>query len=216
LHGFTLEYLTIFRIDRYASLVTPTTAISTGQALGEQVQYQPQQSPASPTSSMAANVSTSEPMSSPYQPFLAQAARLPPTHSSLNDLTAYNTNTSREIPRRQSQSNSLVSSTLLTGLMRDPSWPIDGFPDLHVSGSEPKIFPGALSRAQRRDSLARERKGSISENDDNLGMTFKRGKENSKSKYDKLVMEDDKEISDRETEEAGGRDDLGSDGKFRR
>jgi AMP deaminase len=107
---------------------------------------------------------------------------------------------------RQSHSNSLVNSAPLPGLTREPSWPIDGFRDIHVSGSEPKIFPGALSRAQRRDSLARERKGSMSENDDHLGMAFKKEKEISKSKYDKPVIEDDREMSDGEMEEAGGRD----------
>lgn len=45
-----------------------------------------------------------------------------------------------------------------------PSWPLESFGDLRLSGSEPKIFPGLVSRTQRKDSL-NVRKGSGSEGD---------------------------------------------------
>jgi len=48
------------------------------------------------------------------------------------------------------------------GISREASWPVEGFGDLHLSGSEPRIFPGLVSRSQRRDS---QRQGSSSEAD---------------------------------------------------
>lgn len=61
--------------------------------------------------------------------------------------------------------NAQPSSPGLSSLSRDSSFPIEGFRDLHVSGSEPRIFPGVVSWNQRRNSLAKER-NSFSENDD--------------------------------------------------
>lgn len=140
--------------------------MSKGLSLVDQVQ-QTQQPPASPSSLMMSNVSINE-SNVPHQPFSVHADRLSSQELSLNDLTAHNTNSSREAPSRLSQ-----NSQPLPNLTREPSWPINAF---HVSGTEPKIFPGALSRAQRRDSFAREGRGSVSENDDYLGITIKKGK----------------------------------------
>jgi len=80
---------------------------------------------------------------------------------------------------------------------------VEGFGDLHLSGSEPRIFPGVVSRNQRRDSLVR--KGSLSETDDHgsVGTSRKGGKGKGNRSYDGAVEEE----SDKELEEAGGIDD---------
>lgn len=41
------------------------------------------------------------------------------------------------------------------GVAREASWPVERMRDLHLNGSEPRIFPGVISRTQRRDSLAK-------------------------------------------------------------
>jgi AMP deaminase len=77
---------------------------------------------------------------------------------------------------------------------------VEGFGDLHLSASEPRIFPGIVSRNQRRNSHAR--KGSISETDDLVSVgTARKGK--GKGRMDSAVDEED---SDGEMEEAGGMD----------
>lgn len=42
-------------------------------------------------------------------------------------------------------------------------WALDGMKDMHLSGSEPRIYPGMISRRQRGNSL---RKSSTHEGDD--------------------------------------------------
>lgn len=87
-------------------------------------------------------------------------------------------------------------------MSREASWPVEGFGDLHISASEPRIFPGVVSRTQRRDSLVR--KSSASETDDHasVGTQRSRGKSRNKASYDGL--EEAEEESDRDVEEAGG------------
>lgn len=47
---------------------------------------------------------------------------------------------------------------------QQPGWnALDGMKDMHLSGSEPRIYPGMISRRQRTDSL---RKSSMHEGDD--------------------------------------------------
>lgn len=36
---------------------------------------------------------------------------------------------------------------------RDQGWPNDGIADLHLSGSDPRMFPGIFSRSHRTNSL---------------------------------------------------------------
>lgn len=43
------------------------------------------------------------------------------------------------------------------------SWPIDSIKDVHLSGSEPRIYPGMISRRQRTNSL---RQSSTHESDE--------------------------------------------------
>lgn len=134
-------------IDRYTSRATPT--MTEAQVPGDMAQNQ--QIPASPTSSMKTNASMSiAPYDSPYHSTQAARSRPPTSHSQL-DIAAQSIDEPQISPR-------------LTSLTKEPSIPVDGFRDLYVSGSEPRIFPGVVSRNQRRDSLARERH-SFSEND---------------------------------------------------
>lgn len=42
-------------------------------------------------------------------------------------------------------------------------WQADGFKDPHLSGHEPRYFPGMMARASRRDSI---RQGSMHDSDD--------------------------------------------------
>jgi len=88
----------------------------------------------------------------------------------------------------------------LSGKGRESSWPVEGFGVLHLSGSEPRIFPGVVSRTQRRDSLVRQ--NSMSETDDhaNAGMLGK-GKAAQRKSFDGAVEEEER---DGEIEEAGG------------
>lgn len=44
-----------------------------------------------------------------------------------------------------------------------PQWPTDGLRDPHLSGHEPRYFPGMMARASRQDGL---RQGTVSEADD--------------------------------------------------
>jgi AMP deaminase len=69
---------------------------------------------------------------------------------------------------------------------------------LHLSGSEPRIFPGVVSRTQRRDVV---RKGSMSESDDQVYAGH--SKRNSQGKSLEGAVEEE---SDSEMEEAGGMD----------
>lgn len=92
--------------------------------------------------------------------------------------------------------------------MNRETWPVEGFADLHLSGSEPRIFPGVVSRSQtlplRRDSLVK--KGSMSETDGSVGTSGGGGINRSKTSYDASTVQEAEEESDSEMEEAGGRD----------
>lgn len=104
----------------------------------------------------------------------------------------------------------MVASPKLAGLARETTWPVDGYGDLHLSGSEPRIFPGVVSRTQRRDSKAGQaiRQGSQSETDGDgsvgkgsIGMSRARGNKGLDGSVDEKAGE-----SDGEMEEAGGMD----------
>lgn len=106
----------------------------------------------------------------------------------------------------RSREGSILTSPQLQPLSRDQSWPLDNFRDLHVSGSEPRIFPGLVSRTQRRDSL-NQRKVGVGE----------REREDRKSKRSSrsvtgfdgtgtVLDEEEEQESDGDMEEAGGMD----------
>lgn len=73
---------------------------------------------------------------------------------------------------------------------------------MHISGSEPRIFPGLVSRPQRRDSLIR--KSSMSETDEQANSATQ-SRKSATSKPTQVAVEEEEE-SDSEMEEAGGTD----------
>jgi AMP deaminase len=87
---------------------------------------------------------------------------------------------------------------------------VEGYGDLHLSGSEPRIFPGVVSRTQRRDSKVGQavRQGSQSETDGDgsvgkgsVGKTRAKANTGLDGSVDEKVEE-----SDGDMEEAGGVD----------
>jgi AMP deaminase len=88
-------------------------------------------------------------------------------------------------------------------MSREQSWPADGLRDLHLSGSEPRIFPGVVSRTQRKDSLL-SKDGKGSENGDNLLARSNSGVMNGRRGLDESVEEESRRIDDSDEEEAGG------------
>jgi AMP deaminase len=145
-----------------------------------------------------------------YHPFPAQAARVPTSHSQvqLDQSAQANGSPLQQAVSRDHTRGSSMTSPHLTSLTREPSWPLESFSDLHLSGSEPRIFPGIVSRTQRRDSLVR--KSSMSETDDHGSTTSWKGNNSRKGKgLDGAVeeeVEDGQEGSDGDMEEAGGMD----------
>jgi len=207
--GFRHETLLqeLAMIERYTAITTPVTA--TASKL-EQNSYPSELPPYSPTSSVKTNFSSTtvhEPSAPPYQNFPAQAARVPISHSQLNlDIHSQpqvNGSPVQRTPLRDPQNNPLMTPPQLAATSRESSWPVDSFSDLHLSGSEPRIFPGVVSRTQRRDSLVR--KSSMSETDDNGSVTMSRrgGKSSAGKGIDEKLKEEE---SDGDMEEAGGND----------
>ncbi|ELR10593.1 AMP deaminase [Pseudogymnoascus destructans] len=112
-------------IDRYTSASTPIPSADTSS-------YETLVGLQSPTSSMKTNLSTTT-IPHDQSPFPAQAARFP-----------------------HARPTASMSSTTLppvpTNVSTDSLQPINsGLQDPHLSGHEPKFFPGVLSRSQRRD-----------------------------------------------------------------
>jgi AMP deaminase len=152
-----------------------------------------------------------------YQQFPAQAARIPVSYSQTK-LDTHPPQPQQEegsplqptTSRDHTRNSSIVMSPKPAGVARETSWPVDGYGDLHLSGSEPRIFPGVVSRTQRRDSKAGQavRQGSQSETDGDgsvgkgsVGKSRARGN----TALDGSVNERAGE-SDGEMEEAGGND----------
>ena len=79
---------------------------------------------------------------------------------------------------------------------------MEGFGDLHLSASEPRIFPGLVSRKQRKDSVAGK---SSQEIDDFTGVRRSTSDINSANSQVE-VDNNEEEASDYEMEEAGGSD----------
>jgi AMP deaminase len=197
------------RIDRYTARTGMATPTATSSKPFDQNPYISQQRPVSPTSPMKTNASAStvpvESVTQSYQQYPAQAARVPTSHSQVH-LDGQVPSTANASPLLHGKSHeqppikNAMTSPHLSGKGRESSWPVEGFGDLHLSGSEPRIFPGVVSRTQRRDSLVRQ--SSMSETDDhvNVGMSGK-GKGAQGKNFDVAVEEEE---SDGEMEEAGG------------
>lgn len=209
--GFRHETLMqeLSMIERY----TAATAMAPVSAVTEHSSYPLQQQPPSPTSSMKTNASSStipiESAAPSYHQFPAQAARIPTSHSQvqldhgahMSSISAQHTG-SREQTHTRTNSSTITSPSNLASMSRETSWPVEGFSEMHISGSEPRIFPGLVSRPQRRDSLIR--KSSMSETDEQAN-SVTHSRKNATSKPAQVAVEEEEE-SDSEMEEAGGTD----------
>ncbi|KAA8564636.1 hypothetical protein MFRU_013g01830 [Monilinia fructicola] len=202
--GFRHETLMqeLSMIERYTALATPaieTTAPAEGKS------FFPGPRPHSPTSSMKASASVVDNgPSQQYQQHPAQAARIPPSHSQLH-LDAHfkphqkgsDSPSGYATPNQNTQPNSSFNSPLSANRGRE-SWGLEpGFSDLHLSGSEPRIFPGLVSRKQRRDSI---RKNSVTESDEHALMMLKRGTNNKSTTTMDGKVDEDSDAPDSEVD----------------
>ncbi|ESZ92062.1 hypothetical protein SBOR_7562 [Sclerotinia borealis F-4128] len=181
--GFRHETLMqeLSMIERYTASTVPVIETSV-EAEANPFLLGPR--PYSPTSSMKASASVADHGSSQqYQQYPAQAARILPSHSQLHldsHIKSHQKGTDSPsgyaTPNQHTQPNSLYNSPHSANKGREKSWGIEsGFSDLHLSGSEPRIFPGLVSRKQRRESI---RKNSVTESDEHALMMLKRGTDN--------------------------------------
>lgn len=193
--GFRHETLMqeLSMIERYAAAAAPVLP----PPIEEPLPFTSSQPPPSPTSSVKTNISSNtvptEVAGPSYSQFPAQAARIPPSHSQIHlDHTA-----NGSAPQHNHNNSASANSPHIRSPSRESSWPIEGFSDLHLSGSEPRIFPGLVSRSQRRDSVAKQ--NSMSETDEQFTALPLR-----KSNTVKELPQAVEELSDNEMEEAGG------------
>lgn len=157
--------------------------------------------PPSPTSSMKTNMSAATVESHPnasYHPFPAQAARTRPP-----GLDATPTASAHSRDASQTHNGSIVASPRMSSVSREQSWPLDGLRDLHLNGSEPRIFPGVVSRTQRRDSLINQEVKANQTDENALARNSSRALSSRKG-LDGSVEEEASRIDDSDEEEAGG------------
>ncbi|EHK98872.1 putative AMP deaminase [Glarea lozoyensis 74030] len=154
------------RIERYTAMAHPPPTHTDMPSSLPTTTDHPMPTPRSPESSKqahAGSTTSAESTIPPYQPFPAQSARIPSQihldgHAALGSPV---------------QSARMAASPHLGGLSREGTWPVEGFSDLHLSASEPRIFPGLVSGRQRRGST---RQGSMHE-DDGVVFGSAKGKE---------------------------------------
>ncbi|KAH8593334.1 hypothetical protein B0O99DRAFT_627848 [Bisporella sp. PMI_857] len=167
--GFRHETLLqeLAMIEKYTAIATPDTAVVDAP---NQTLFPTQPRPVSPTSSMKTNASVGNgpdgsQYSQQYHQYPAQQARIPSSHSQLhpdNHGTQAHGSPSQPPTRENTITAASIASPHIEGISRQATWPVEGFGDLHISASEPRIFPGLVSRPQRRDST---RQNSSSETD---------------------------------------------------
>ncbi len=130
----------------------------------------------------------------PAPSFPAQAARLPISSSNLEMAGSTQYSSPREGSGRPRRSASTAS---ISGPAQHQPWQVDDLGQSHISGVEPRIFPGLVSR-QRKGS--QKRGGSSSESD---GLTSVVGgsrrstlKEREGPVMDEAVMEEDEKVDE--------------------
>ncbi len=192
--GFRHETLLqeLLMIDRYTAMTPPDNQVASTSSKNEHIPSFPEKRPASPTSSMKTNPSLSTiPVESvqSYHQFPAQAARIPNNNSNpqlqldaQQSAVQMNGNSPHQSSREHTRNSSLMSP-VIGALAKETPWPVEGFADLHLSGSELRIFPGVVSRNQRRDSQVRQ--GSMSETD-GVGSVRNRSRGTSRGKGKEL------------------------------
>lgn len=197
--GFRHETLLqeLAMIEKYTAIATPVTAIPSNV---EQNSASSQVGPLSP-SSMKTNFSSGtapegSTYSQHYQQFPSQHARIPTSLSQVQgDMQVSGHGSPSQLPNRDHpQPISAITAPHLNQISREQSWPVEGFGDLHISASEPRIFPGLVSR---RNTV---RQGSGSENDNPEFVMRAR----TRTTLDGTTVKEAEELSDSEEEEAGG------------
>ncbi|KAI9746063.1 MAG: AMP deaminase [Claussenomyces sp. TS43310] len=161
-HETLLQELSM--IERYTSDSHTPAVDLREQTMGNDpnANVAPEQPASSTSFALASHPGTAMPRdlhSASYQSFPVQAARLHPSQSH-PDLTLQSSSLHKTHDVR---SSSTVTSPRMSGRSKETSWPGDRMRDLHLSGSEPRIFPGVVSRTQRRDSLAKSSVNSAAE-----------------------------------------------------
>ncbi|KAI9713302.1 MAG: hypothetical protein M1812_006661 [Candelaria pacifica] len=121
--------------------------------------------------------------------FPAQAARLPISNTNHEMAGTHQHPGFRDESGRPRRSASTVS---ISGPGQHQSWQTDGIGHSHISGAEPRIFPGIVSR-QRKGS--QQRQGSSSENDGSISAVVGSRKSTLKDReapiLDEAVTEED-------------------------
>jgi AMP deaminase len=142
--------LICFRISRYTQPATETTGV--GEILEQHGVAHPE--PPSPASAAKAGSYPDIKVSSLARQEAERAQIQASDHSHTTDNKTNKpmfdggmSASPQSIPQRESH----------------PQWSQEGFKDTHLSGHEPRYFPGMMARASRRDSV---RQGSIHELDD--------------------------------------------------
>lgn len=108
-----------------------------------------------------------------------------PTLSMKTNQTVEPAQTPRKISFSQADNSSspylgpAASNPSPAGVSATANWPIDGMNDLHLSSSEPRYFPGVISRRQMTNSI---RQGSSHENDVKRPVVKDEGGEKEESK----------------------------------
>lgn len=206
--GFRHETLLqeLAMIDKYTRLAAARVSIPQDQPLLESklLSHDHQQAPPSPSASMKNKFSTTANASVgasalDYHPYTnAQAARTPQSRSVVDMASSAHGSLHGGLgPITSGQSSPGVRSPRL-GQMNDVN---GGMRDLHLSG-EPRIFPGVISRSQRRTSTISKdgsKHSSVHEVDGD-GMrrsVFAAGME--------TAVVEEEELTDADHEEAGGR-----------
>jgi AMP deaminase len=146
----------------------------------------------------SASVISNESTISPYQPFPAQSARIP----SQIHLDGHAALGSPILQSVRHDRNAAASPKV--GIGREGTWGasggLEGFADLHLSASEPRIFPGLVSGRQGRGST---RQGSGHEADDggiSMGSGSANGNGKGKSKFGSELTEEDEDEEEVESD----------------
>lgn len=104
-----------------------------------------------------------------YQQFPAQASRIPPSQTQPQQYVDTTAPQAQAAPYANGNANEVTPPRNVLPPKEAPWSAVEGLTGAHLTGSEPRIFPGVVSRSHRRSSSARQ--GSMSENDDHSSVS---------------------------------------------
>lgn len=166
--------MTVFkRVERYNSLCSavPESATTAADVNGSAT-YAGLQSPAlsAKPNATAGAIITADSKQNSYASLVSQPSRTPQRQSLFADVNVTSPGLGPV------QGTLLASPVIAAGQTRDGPRAAaggagvagpDGMKDHHISGSEPRYFPGVVTRSQRRNSM---RKASVHEDDSPVGL----------------------------------------------